>query len=371
MQSYGHYRLWPNLWWAEESSNVGIPITNSTVYSNTYLTSAGYTHTGFWVGAKRLLPEGQALVLSEGGQGTAVIPLRMEDNGFSPDDGSPVDLLVLGATDTGLYYVADTQVNWTPVRIEMNTGILSTSPAGYSSLQADEAPSLPYPLTSYVTVVPDLTDQQVTISAFNPFTITVSAILTQTIPLVFTILDTGGGQVIGNSIVWTGIITPQTDLEVRAILGWDGSPGQVVDMPGAVLGYRDPNTNMGDTYTTTVKPVEAAWPLDVSVGIPSELRSNVMISVPVTITNLADYTALGIFTGTVTTLDGVVLWSTALDVNLSPTDVLLLNLPITINTNSQYVVFQGDIRIGEVTKTVFFELLPNISYRIFLPLAVR
>jgi hypothetical protein len=371
LQSYGHYRGWPFTWWAEERSQVEIPLTNTTTYSNTYLTSAGYNHTGFWVGTERLLPEGQSLDLFAGDHGTAVIPFKMKNDGLSPDDGSLVDLLVLGATETGLYYVADTHSYWLPVRIDAGTRELAAPPAGYSAQQASEAPTLPYPLSSFVSVAPYSTDQQLTIAAFNPFSITVSAQLTQTIPMEFSILDAGDGQVIGNSIVWTGIISPQTDLEVRAILGWDGTPGEAVDLPGATLTYRDPNTGLGDSYTTTVEPVKAAWPLEVSIDIPKELNSNLSISIPVTITNLANYPALGVFTATISSLDGSLLWSDVIDINISATGVQLLDLPVMINSSIPYVVLRGEIQIGEVKKEEFFELLPNRMNGIYLPLTMR
>ncbi len=371
MYSLGHYRLWPHFWCAEESSHVELGISNSSEFDTAFLTSASYTHTGFWVGSERFLPEGEALDLVNGEQDTAVIPFKMEDNGLSPDTNSPVDLLVLGATETGIYPVANLQTNWTPTRIETLTGSIARPPAGYSAVEAGDAPTLPYPLSSVVVNLPDSTDYQVVIGVVNPFTLTVEAAITQTIPAAFTLVDAGGGSIVGDELVWTAVISPGAGLEIRALLDWQANPGTTITMPGAELAFQDPDTGQGDTYTTSAETVQAAWPLDVQAHIPPSWESKATTTIPVTLTNVTNsVVAQGVFTATIGTPHGVELWSTALPINVAPGSTQNLQLFANVDYEG-YAVIRGEILLGDVYRREFLEIVAFTGNDVYLSIVVR
>ena len=373
MKSFGHYRFWPYFHWSEEESQIELPVANHAgQFDTSYLTSASYGHTTHKVIFEQLLIEGEALDLSGGDYGIAVIKFKSRDWGLSPDEGSIMGILVLGATETGIYPVAYLVENWNPDRVEQRAMLLAKTPAEYTSAEAAEAPTLAYPLSSVIATSPGSTDHQVAVAVINPFTLTVSATVTHTIPANFEILDNGGGQVVGNALVWRNDLEPGAGLELRALLRWEGAPGESATLPGPELAFQDPNTNQGDTYTAPDETVPAAWPLEVSVDIPMTWQSGVTVIIPVTLTNLStSVTAQGIFTGTVSTLDGTLLWWATSPVNIAPGETESLSLPVRIITKANYVIVQGEVTLSTVSRNVFQEMVAIEHYRVYLPLVLH
>ena len=373
MKSFGHYRIWPSLWWAEERSQVELSISNTRTFTTAYLTSAVYNHTTFWAGTERLLPEGQALELGGNSSGIAVIPFRSTEWGASPDRGSAVDLLVLGATETGIYPVASLQASWNPVRIEQSTRMLAQAPAGYTPEQAAEAPALPYPLSSVVTVLPDSTDYQLTIAIINPFTMTMRATLTQALPADFIILDGGGAQVDGNILTWRADLEAGNALELQARLRWTRTPGTSTSIPEPVLSFQDPSTGLGDTYTAPAEVVSAAWPVVGSADIPLTWQIGESVAVPITLTNVSTaITVQGSLTVRVVGVDdGAVLWSTVRPINISAGQAQSIPMFIQVPARMGYAAISGEITLGTETREVFKEVIEIRGYRTYLPFVVR
>lgn len=373
MKSFGHYRMWPRLWWAEERSQVELSISNSRTFSTTYLTSAAYNHTSYWAGTVRLLLEGQALELGGNASGIAVIPFKSAEWGESPKKGSTIDLLVLGATETGIYPVASLQANWNPTRIEQSTRMLAQVPAGYTPEQAAEAPSLPYPLSSVVTVIPNSTDYQLTIAIVNPFTMTVRAILTQALPADFIILDAGGAQVNGNILTWRADLEPASALELQARLRWLGTPGMSTSLPGPILSFQDPSTGLGDTYTAPSEIVSAAWPLVVSADIPLVWQIGESATVSVTLANVSPaLSGQGPLTIRVVKVDdGAMLWSNTRSIDIAAGQTQVIPISIQVPARMGYALISGEITLGTETREVFREIVEIRGYRTYLPLVVR
>jgi hypothetical protein len=251
--------------------------------------------------------------------------------------------------------------------------MLAKPPLGISAEEAASAPTLPYPLSWNVATLPGSTDYHVTIGVVNPFTLTVLATVTQTVPAGFTIIDAGGGDVVGNNVVWTEEIEEGEGVELRALLGWAGEPGETTTIPGPELNFRDPSTLEGDTYTTTDKTVPAAWPLEVSAFVPPEWRSGVAVTVPITLTNISTaITAQGVFTGTVSTLDDELLWINTVPVNVLPGGIQTFSFPILIETDSAYVVLSGEVALNGVQRDVLKELIEvRRKYEIYLPIVLK
>jgi len=380
MKSFGEYYIWfkpypdpvPDLVWVEKGSQLELFISNTSPFSTTYLTFAAYNHTSPGAGTERVLVEGQALELSGNSSGVAVVPFKSEKWGVSPDQRSTVDLLVLGVTETGIYPVATLQTTWNPVRIEQRSGTLAQPPAGYTPAQVAEAPALPYPLSSVVTVLPDSTDYQLTIAVINPFTMTLRATVTQALPVNFTILDAGGAQVSGNTLIWTANLEPASGLELQAKLQWTAMPGTSTSIPGPVLSFQDPGTGLSDTYTAPAEIVHAAWPLAVSAHVPTIWQIGDSLTIPITLTNVSQaITAQGSLTVNITDVDGTLLWSTTQAVNLLPGQTSPITLSIPVPAKMGYAVVLGEVRLGTISRQVLEEVIEIRGYRTYLPLVLR
>jgi len=176
--------------------------------------------------------------------------------------------------------------------------------------------------------------------------------------------------VVGNALVWTDVISPGVGLEMQTLLGWEGAPGESTTLPGPELAFEDPDTGQGDTYMAPEETVHAAWPLEVSTDIPLSWERGVTATIPVTLTNLSSsVTAQGVFTGTMSMVDGTVLWSATLPVNVAPGETQLLSLPVQITT-AGYAVVYGEVALGSVCRSVFQEIVA-IESKTYLPLVLR
>jgi N-acetylneuraminic acid mutarotase len=375
MQSIGHYRLWPDLWWAEEESQLDIRVSNLSMYETDIMVSASYAHTSYWAGPEQVLREGSTLLLSPSSKGITTVEFKSEDDGLSPDKGSVIDLLVIGTTDTGLYPVASAEVTWAPNRVERQSGAQARLPAGYERFEGTEPPAHPYPLAAATNNIPGSTNHQLAISIVNPFTMPVHATVTQSVPASITILDGHSGQVSGDAVTWTAVLSPETHLELLVLLAWEGAPGTVIDLPDTLLSFRDPNTGLGDTYVASASGIEAAWPMSALADLPSTIQSGITVLVPVTLTNIANSVAAhGTFSATVSTVDSVVLWSSSTPFNLAAQETQTLTLPITVATAEAYLVVEGELKLDNVRRSEFLAILPSEvgdSRHLFLPLLLR
>jgi hypothetical protein len=371
MRSYGHYRLWPGLWWAEEASDLRVGITSSEAFTTTVLTDAAYDRESFWSGTQRLLPEGEALELGPIGAGTATIPFKSLDWGESPSDGFPVEVVVLGATETGIYPVASTEVSWDPARVEQSTGRPAGAPANATAEQADAAPTLPYPLSWNVAPVLGSLDHSITIDVENPFSITLSAAVEQTIPDGFTLLDAGEAQVQDDTLVWSVDLEPYAGKEVQARVRWGGALGSSTTLAGPQLTFWDPATSTGDTYTSPAKTVAAVWPLESSLDMAGQWQIGHTASVTLTLASLSPAPVQGQVAIDVTTPAGSPLWSGAEPFDLPGSGMAPVTLSLPVPSILGYVVVTGRLQAGGAERVAFEEVVWIEGTRLFIPFIAR
>ena len=86
--SFGHYRMFPIPCWVEESSQMELPIANTTAFTVTYLTSVSYIHTADWTGVVGLAADAGSPELTAGSEDMVLIRFKTLDNGVSPDEYS-------------------------------------------------------------------------------------------------------------------------------------------------------------------------------------------------------------------------------------------------------------------------------------------
>lgn len=373
MQSFGHYRLWPNLWWAEESSRVQLAIANRTSFETTVGTSAAYNHSRFFGGNERFLPEGEALDLGSYGSGTAVIQLKWPDGiGESPNEGSVFDILALGRTDTGTYSLAALSPTWNPSRVEMVTGGAAIAPQGFTPEEAQQAPTLAYPMASAVVPVAGTTKYDAIIQITNPFDIMVQATVVQTFPAGFTILDSGGAQVTGNSLTWQANLQPGTTRSLRALVNWSGTVGQTTVVPSPTLSFREPNTGQGDQYVGTPSTVEAVWPLKATGIVAPIWQIGKMVSIPITLTNILPSQAVeGVLTTEIATMSGTLLWSDSRQVQVGAGRTEVVALMLAVPRRMGFASVKSQLTVGSVQRQILLEPVDIRGIPVYLPLITR
>jgi len=351
------------------SSQLELNINNTPPTSTTYLTFFSYRN----IDNIPVLRQGPAFELAGETEETVVFEFASKEWwGESPVEGNPVNLLVLGFTGTGMYPVTSFEFDWTPRSILLPTELSAQIQEQNVTTQANESPILPYPLHSVIANVPGTTEYQGAIFVSNPFTMTSSATVTQTIPASFEILDAGDAQVIGETLVWTDALEPGAWLELQSRLSWEETPGELISVPGPELTLQDPDTGDLLNFAAPAENVPAAWPLATSFDLPLIWRLGAPVSIQAELTNFStSLTAQGLFTGTLTALEDKVLWSATQPVNVPAGETQSLSWQVQVSARTGYAVLSGELSLGDARRQVLLELIDFCDYRIYFPLISR
>lgn len=364
MKSFGQSRWWPYPHWSEQSAQIDLAIANSETFPTTFQTSAAYTRNDWWNGDARLLPEGQSLDLPGQGAGTATIPLKSTNWGETPNEGNAVDITVMGASETGLYPVATLQPIWQPTRVPLAAAAIHTQ-----DMAVDALPELPFPLVAGVSAVPGTTDQQIIITVTNPYTLTVAATITQTLPQDVTLVDGGGAQTLGSLLSWFATLQAGESTQLRARIHWGGAPGTTETLSGTQLQFQDPATGQGDTYTAPDMTLTAVWPLQTSIQPPLTWQIGTTTSIPVTLTALsATESVHGQLSITIATPEGQTLWSGSQSVSVPAGGSQSLTLSVPTPLHLGYAEITGEVVLNTASRGVLDEVINIHGYDTYLPL---
>jgi hypothetical protein len=371
MYSYGHYRLWPGLFWMEDSSDIQFSIGNAQPFDSSYLTSARFQNANFWSGPEHFFVEGQSIDLSAYQSGWVSIPFKIGENGVSPNDNTTVNVDVLATSDTGLYPGASFSLAWNPTRIEQGSSLSKLSAAGISPIEAAAAPTLPNPLSSVTTNIPGTLDYQIAIQVINPFDIAVDAVITQQLPAGVTLVQADGAALLGSQLSWSTNLSPHTAKELRPVIHWEGIPGQVLVIPSPELSFKNPADQTGDSYTGTTDILSAAWPIETSADYPFTWQIGNTIPVRVGLDNLAGTGYSGTLTASLVNADGVTRWSTQIPFTIGSSAHQMITLNIAVPRYMESAYFKGVVKIGDQEREIFSDLVIFEGIKVFMPLALR
>jgi Tol biopolymer transport system component len=278
-KSVGEYRLFGRWWWFERSAHTEIDVSNPTLYDTDYQVVSSYWKTGFLGTSNHLMVEEGVKVIPGSGSGTILVSYKQDDEGVAPDEGSTIEMELLGSTDTGTYYVTHESTSWVPTRIT------SSDAQQLASLAADDAPTVPYPIRTRVTMNQDSMTYTPYAWVDNPFTQTVGITLTQPLPVDILVVDANGGEVVGDSLRWHRVISPQSTVVFTHAVRYIGDGGQVVQ-------YSEPQLEMvnleGTAYATFTGEVEefvSLSPLSAVGTPPNKIVQGERVTVPITVTN--------------------------------------------------------------------------------------
>jgi len=287
-KSEGEYRLFGSWWWCERSSYSEVNVSNSASYDTVYQVIADYGKTGFLGTSYQPLVGEGVRAIPGGGSDTVHVYYKRDDEGASPDEGSAIKMDLLGSTDTGTYHVTHDGTTWTPTRVTASSVFQITTQA-----QA-EAPTIPYPIRTRMTVDEDALTYTPYIWVDNPFTQTVMVTLTQPLPADVQVIDTNGSSVVENSLRWQRIISPQATVEITHLIRYLGDAGQEVHYPEPQMEMTDLEATAYVTFTGEAETFISQPPLSAVGTPPAEIMQGESVTIPITVTNrLADEAASG------------------------------------------------------------------------------
>ena len=366
-QSYGHYRLWPKLFWAEESSQIVLQVHNDESMDTSFYSSAVYTHEKFWSGTESFFVEGRALDLPGQQEGFAEIPLKMVTGGESPEMNEQMEIWVLGGTDTGLYPIANFGTAWSPDRLETGTIAAAELTEQFSGAQLDSAPALPFPVTSYIRPILNTTDYRAVLSIYNPFDIAVSSAITQPIPAEFSVIETDGTRV-ADDLHWQVALEPGQGIELYSRLSWNASLGTTVNYPSADIRFTASDNSGGDIYITADRQVAAPWILKVDQDLPLGWQTDEQFTLTLTIENISsDIHAEGQFLIEIDSIEGASLFRFDETLDIMPGESQNITLPISINDFMGYLTVTETIQLNSVERQVLREIIRVKGRQQYLP----
>ena len=287
-KSEGEYKLFERWWWCERSSYSDVNVSNSTSYDTVYQVIANYGKTGFLGTSYQPLVSEGARAIPGSESDTVHVYYKQDDEGASPDEGSAIEMDLLGSTDTGTYHVTHDGTTWTPTRVTASGVLQATTQA-----QA-EATTIPYPIRTRMAVDEDALTYTPHIWVDNPFDQTVVVTLTQPLPADVQLIDANGGNTVGNSLRWQRTINPQVTVEITHVVRYLGDAGQAVHYPEPQLEMTDLGATAYVTFTGEAETFISQPPLSAVGTPPAEIAQGETATIPITVTNrLADQPASG------------------------------------------------------------------------------
>lgn len=367
-QSIGRTRFFPVEHWSENGSRIVVAITNTVTSETVFLTNAAYDHTKFFGGTQRLLTEGTALELVEGESEKAIIDLKTEEFGVSPDKGSQVTILVLGDTDTGTYPVLHAEMPWYPQHVMQ---IDNHGQPEVAAMAAD-MPTYPCPVIWSAHPIANTSDVQTYMSLYNPFTLTLNAVVTQTIPVGWDVVSVTPPVSDLLQPVWEAMLDPGSYTTYVVQLRCDCEPGTEHELPGPVVRLMDPATEAGDTYTTTARTVALDLPVVVESRLLRPLYSGAPSTVSFVISNTSTTREIsGKFTAALSTANNMQLWESNVLLYLEPGDALNWTPTVVVHTIEPFAVLTASISLDGVLWPMVLESVVIKPQLVYLPIVSR
>jgi hypothetical protein len=173
----------------------------------------------------------------------------------------------------------------------------------------------------------------------NPFTMTLTAVLTQTLPISATLLDAGIGMRSGDSLAWHDIIPPGETHLFTYTIAYSGTVGTQAQLPTPQLLMRDEATGAVELFDTEGGQFTVLGPLRTRTEPPTQLVLNASNTVPVTVTNTLTTTAAsGDLVLALTDPDGSETEVGRASMNVGPSATSVLTVTATPPTVGDYML---------------------------------
>jgi len=364
-KSIGEYKIFGRLWWWERSSFSEVNLTNAMAFDTVFQVIADYGNTGLLGTSYQPLVAEGAMPINGNQSGVVYVRYKRDGQGASPDENSPIQLYVLGNTDTGLYRVLVTGTTWQPTRVTAS-GQLAQLPLSLIGTQAEEVPTLPYPIRSAVEVRGDSLTYVPHLWVDNPFTTTVTITLTQPLTDGIQVINANSGMLVGQNLVWSRTISPEATIEITHVVVYTGSAGIGVNYPTALLQMSD-SVNSA-TFTGGPLSFQTQTPL-AGEGQPSyQMLINQSTTVPITITNRSSLATTGTLSLTLVSLDGTMVYEASQNVNVAALGSISSALPLSAPAQEGVYILRAFVDSNGGTYEIFANYLFVIQPQLYLPL---
>lgn len=254
--------------WSTHSSYVDVEIQNTSDSTSNFYTIVEYGYNSKLLGLPWVytpIVKQAEVSITPHDVSTVRIYFKNEEEGGSPDDNSWVSVYVLAGNEKGKFNIGFHADPWNPTRVSY-----STEPI-LSETDTISIPVVDNPIDLFV--FNDLENQlhEGVIWISNPFTNTITAQITQPLPLDIYTYDTQG-EITPSSIAWEKTISASDVVSVTFSFKSSSSPGTLLNLPPATMAFIEPSSGLSLSTVSNSTDFLSLDPLEISGYVPFTLR---------------------------------------------------------------------------------------------------
>lgn len=312
------------IYWEDHISYSDIDITNTSDETAAFEVIVQYGYDSRLFGLPFVyqpIVKDESLVLGPGQTKTVRIYYKQEERGGSPQTGDTIRLDVLASNDGGTFYVAHRDEIWNPQRVSLSGSALAANTV------AADTPSIENPIDMYIISDPEDQTYEAQIWIANPFSDTVTATVTQTLPPGVTVVSTDG-LVSGSTITWQKTIAASDIASVSFTFRYPSAPGAPLSLPPATMGFVEPTSRQALTIQSNAPNFRGLRPVAVEGNAPVGTLG-VQSPMPITVRNLQTESVSGAITVVISDATGAQLYNETqnFEVAQESSQVLTFTLP--------------------------------------------
>jgi PKD repeat protein len=349
----GYQSQVPSSWLPSFTINAQVNVfTITNVYSmvnvqNTGLNAASFEVVALYSYSNKIfsaLPSTCIAEVSNVGAGqSSWVQLEYYDGniGALPNTGDPIQIYVLGINNTGMFYGGSTNFAESTFQAvaQVKTeggGVLSKNPTPLDDGldTTNNSAVVENPIRCQIVQNSSSQTYQATIRISNPFTLPLTATVTQPIPPGMNVLATDGASGI-SSIVWTNTVFPTNFIEDTFTFSISVTPGAQTHLPPPTVLFSDSTGTNNVSFQSIAPAFIGLLPVQVSGSIPLGMPG-VNSFMLVAVTNLTDTGQTGSLTITLSDSSGnaVTNFSQSFSLDGSSSTNLILSLPGYLSAGS-------------------------------------
>ncbi|MCX7920369.1 MAG: hypothetical protein N3A72_12360, partial [bacterium] len=267
----------------------------------------------------------------------------------------PVKLQLFATNTHGTFLVDEKWHNFEPIN---QTGALRLGMKSAHGITLDTTTSIYAvinPISTKLGYPEKSINYRIRIHAWNPFSWPIAATISEELPSNVSVAKLREGSYANGTVSWLYSLQPNETKIIEYEITTDAEPGTVLSIPGATLSID--NFSSATTWIFSSDSVQCLvrHPLWVDVSLPGTSIQSTMLTIPITVSNLAYTTASGNFIFSLANPLGEIISNNTEQIVLSSQANTTFNLHYQMDFETGTYYYQVTLNYGTTNQTVFFD----------------